>query len=229
MGTLITSGQYNVTGYIETGSNTVSDGLFLKTAGLADIPIGRNTLTTGLQANLGSNLRNGLTDYFFNVSRNFMIGNFRIDTRAFYLKKNVSKYLRETSKGFLLSFSTGQFSLSSGVNFKTFNIIKSDNWIYNSVQDNKLKEIWNLLYSISYSFKPLESRWNITISINDYDYFTISQETNPSLNLTASFHMNNSTELFVQSTFKSAGMLNTNINHFGTYIKTGMTWDFRKK
>lgn len=224
--TLGAKAQSNLTGYFETGNNVVSDALFLKTAGLAEVQFGKNKFGAGIEFDLISNTKKGLTGYNLIVSRNFLIGELLIEAQGFYLLKSFSKIYRETNLGVLLSINFKHVSLNGGADFKTFGMSRAGKKIFESGSGNKIREPWNLLYSVSYTLNNEDKPWNIEISIDDYNDFIISQENNPILNLTGSYSIRPSVSLFIRSSYKSAGMMNTNINYFGFYFKTGIVWNF---
>ena len=216
--------QSQVSGYTDLGWNNVSDGLYIKTAGLAQYQFGKYEAGAGIQIDLKSNNKNILSGYNFYLSRNCVIKNFPFEVQSFFLLTPFSDILRETDWGFLLNIKLNHVAISAGTNFRTTSFTKNIS-SYESATKNKLREPWNLMYSFSYYLKPPDNPWNIRLSITDIDNFVISQESNPVINLRASWELNSRLNLFVESWHKSSGVFNLAKNNFGFFFRTGIIWN----
>jgi hypothetical protein len=82
------------------------------------------------------------------------------------------------------------------------------------------------MYSFSYTLNPFEYVWNIAMTVTDIDHFLINQETNPVFNLKGSYRLTTPVCLFAEAWYKSSGITNLELNHFGFTIRTGLTWNF---
>jgi hypothetical protein len=216
--------QSQVSAYTDLGWNNVSDGLFIKTAGLAQYQFGKYEAGAGIQIDLKSNNKNVLSGYNFYLSRNCMIKNFPLEVQSFFLLTPFSDILRETDWGFLLNIKLNHVTISAGTNFRTTSFTKNIS-SYELDTKNKFREPWNLMYSFSYYLKPLDNPWNLNLSITDIDNFVISQESNPVINLRASCELSSRLNLFVESWHRSSGVFNLSKNNFGFYFRTGITWN----
>jgi hypothetical protein len=216
--------QTKVSVYTDEGQNNVSEGLFIKTAGLANYQFGKYNAEAGIQLDLKSN-NNVLPGYAFKFSKEFLIKRFSLEMLSFYLLTPYSDVLRETNWGFLVNIKRKHFVIGTGVNFRTYALTKTKlrNPDYNT--NTKIHEVGNIMYSFSYYLKPYDNRWNIFLSVKDFDNFNISQETNPVLNLGFTHKLSSPLRLFVESFYKSAGVLNMSVNYFGFYIRTGIIWN----
>ncbi len=217
-----TNAQGEFTMYTETGTTIVCD-VYFKAAVLAETKIGKFNLGAGIQYDLKNTIRRGLSGYYFNVSRKISIGKFPFKTEVFITQLPFSDYFIETDYGFILNAGFRNFILSSGANFKTFGLSKKGD-ARGKDNNSTINESWNFMYSFSYCIRPIPSKWNLLFTLNDYDDFTFSQETNPVLNLEAWYQLKSNLNLFIQSGYKSAGVTNTNENFFGIFIKAGIIW-----
>jgi hypothetical protein len=216
--------QTQVSVYTDEGQNNVSDGLFIKTAGLANYQFGKYDAGAGIQLDLKSN-NNALPGYAFKFSRDFLIKRFPLELRSFYVLTPYSEVLRESNWGFLMNIKRKHIAISTGVNFRTYALTRKELRNHDFNANTKIHEVGNIMYSFSYYYKPCDNRWNIYLSIKDFDNFNFSQETNPVLNLGFTHKLSSPLRLFVESFYKSAGALNMSVNYFGFFIRTGITWN----
>lgn len=217
-----TNAQSEITIYTETGTTIVCD-LYLKTAVLAETTIGKIGLGAGIQYDLKNTIRRGLSGYYFDVSREIPIGKFPVRTEVFITQLPFSDYFIETDYGIILNAGFRHFILSSGANFKTYGLSKKGDALGKD-NNSSINESWNFMYSFSYCIRPITSEWNLLFTLNDYDDFSFSQEINPVLNLEARGQIKKDLKLFIQTSYKSAGVTNTNENFFGIFIKAGILW-----
>lgn len=217
--------QPRVTAYTDLGQTSVSDGLFIKTAGLGQYKYGKNLIETGFQIDLKSNNKNTFSGYNIKASREFKIKDFPFEVQGFYILTPFLDIFRETNWGVMLNIKRDNFVMRIGTNFRTFAFTQKAIEYYELPESSKIHENWNLMYSFSYCLKPLENYWNIGLSITNIDHFIINQETNPIFNLRASYKVSSPINLFVESWYKSAGSFNLSVNYFGFFFRTGIIWD----
>ncbi len=213
--------------YADFGSNNVSRGLFIKSAALGYYKFGKNTVETGFQADLKNYNNQVFPGYIIDASRDLRIKNAYMAINGFYTSTITSEIIRESNLGCLLKIKFSHFEMALGTNLRTFSFRQSGITNY-AIEKNssKIHEASNLMYSFSYNLKPAENRWNAGMTITNFDYFTIYQETNPMINLHGSFKINSPLSLYAQTWYKIAGASNLEVNYFGFYIKTGMIWNF---
>jgi len=217
--------QPQASAYTDMGKTSVSDGFYIKTAGLAHYQFGKNRVETGFQLDLKSNSENVFSGYNIKASREVQIKNFSFEVQGFYIWTPFSDILRETNLGLLLHVKRNHFIIKLGTNFRTFAFTQNAIKYYELKEGTKIHEYWNILYSFSYYLKPIENYWNIGLSMTNIDHFIINQETNPVFNLRALYEVSSPINLFAESWYKSAGAFNLSVNYFGFFFRTGIIWD----
>ncbi len=93
------SAQPGLTLYADAGKNTISDGLFIRSALLGHYRSGKNQLEAGLQTNLYNGNNIVLSGYRINGSREFKIKNTLLELNGFWLWTASSELLQETNYG----------------------------------------------------------------------------------------------------------------------------------
>ena len=219
--------QSGLTIYTDFGENNVSHGLYNKSAAMGHFKFGNNNLESGFQLDLNNSKNIVFSSYTINASRDFNIKGVPLELQWFCTLTDFSKILRETDWGALLKMHRNHFEMAIGTNFRTYSFSRK------AVKDYEIDkraatfhEVYNIMYSFSYNFKPADSRWNIGFVVTDIDYFIINHETNPILNLNGFYKLSSSVSLFTEASYKMAGATNMAVNYFGFFLKTGMTWNF---
>ena len=219
--------QPGLTFYTDAGKNTISDGLFIRSAFLGNYWSGKNQLKAGLQTNLINSNNIVLSGYCINGSRDFKIKRTLLEVQGFWLWTASSKILQETNYGITVSMKQKHFEVLIGTNFRTYSFRKKAIEEYKIEKDaRKIHENLNLMYSFSYNLKPSDYRWNAGLTLTNLDYFLINQETNPYLNLHGSYKVSSPVSLFAEAWYKNAGSLNLSTNYFGFVIRGGLKWNF---
>ncbi len=219
------SAQLQTSAYIDLGQNVSSDGLFLKIADLTSYQLGRNKLGGGVQIDILSNTDRVFSGFNFNLSREWSIKSFPVETRAFFMLTPFSDILRESNWGILFGIYRDHFTIKIGTEFRTFAYNQKAENSYDIDKGNRIHENWNLMYSFSGYIKPGDSEWNIGLSLTNINNFIINQETNPLLNLRFNYKFNPNLQSYFESWYESAGALNLEVNYFGFFIRTGIIWD----
>ena len=211
--------------YTEAGRNNVSNGIFIKSAMLAYYKSGKNMLETGFQTDLKNN-KFGFSGYTLSASRKLKIKDISLELKGFCTWTYPSEILEETNWGTLLKMRKKHFEMTLGTNFRSYNLRQKaiKDFEINS-ENTKVTEIYNIMYSISYYLKPSDDSWNIGLSITNFDHFIINQETNPVFNLTGLYRISSPVCLYIQAWYKCAGVTNLELNHFGFFFRTGITWN----
>ena len=223
------SAQYQTTFYADIGQTVVSDGLLLKIADLTSYQFGKNKLEAGLQIDILSNSDRFFSGYNIQVSREWTIKSFPLETQAFFILTPFSDILHETNWGILLGINRNHYAIKIGTNFRTYAYNHKAIDTYSFETDTRMHENWNLMYSFNGYIKPIDNIWNIGLSLTDIDNFIINQETNPIINLQFTYRFKPSLKLYLESWYKNAGALNMNVNYFGFFIRSGIIWDINLK
>lgn len=209
--------------YLDLGSNNVSDGLFIRTAGLGSYQKGKFHFDGGLQFELKNTSGRTFTGAKILGGREFIIKDFSFEAQGLFMYNPFSDLLYEMNWGVLLKAQRKHFFYKLGTNFRSYHIPKSisDD---NLQGTNALQENWNLMYLVGYNLKPIDHKWNVGISVTNIDHFIINQETNPVLYLQGKYQVSKPLTLFSEAWYKSAGAFNISVNHFGYFFRTGLIW-----
>lgn len=217
--------QTGVTGYMDLGSNNVSDGFFVKSALLAQYQFGKNSIEAGLQLDLKSNNERVFSGYSLRYSRLLQIKKFPFEVHGFFLRTLFSDLLRETNWGVVLDMKHNHFTMQLGTEFRSFAFTPKAIDAYGYQEDERIRENWNLVYSFGYHLKPVDYQWNVGLYVTNIDHFVINQETNPVLSLRGRYRVSLPLDLFMEAWYKSAGAFNLSVNYFGFFFRTGIAWD----
>lgn len=215
---------------LDAGRNSVSNGLFAKTALFLHYSYKKYSIGTGCQFNLINQVeiidakKNIFSGYNSEGSRVFLIKKFPVKLHAFFTWRPFTDVLRETNWGVTLGIECKHLQLDLGTNFRTLAFSHKAINEFDLSADYKIRESWNIVYSFAYYVKPIEHKWNIGLRFTDYDNFIVSLETNPAVNLNASYKLSPLLKLYAEYWRKSAGALNTNVNYFGFFVRTGIIW-----
>jgi hypothetical protein len=215
--------------YFELGQNTVSEGLFLKTALIPTCEFGKYSVQSGYRFDIISNNESILSGFDFTASRSFKPADFPLDIQGLFILTRYSDVLYETNWGVLLKTRYKHFKISAGTSFRTLALNKSVIEDLGNPETTKIHENWNMIYHFIYYIKPLDNNWNINFSITNLDYFNINQETNPVFKIGALYDVSQPVTLFIDAGFESSGVFNAHPDYFGFYIKTGIIWNIWKK
>ena len=230
---LLITGRINVeaqpvlTIYSDASRNTVSDGLFFRSAFLGNYGLGNYQLKAALQTNLinGNNIM--LSGYRFDGLREFKLKNILLELNGFGLWTANTSILQETNIGCLMAMKTKHFDVRFGTNFRTYSFRKEAIEKY-AIENaaTKIHENFNLMYSFGYNLKPSNHKWNAGLTFTNIDYFMINQETNPYVNLKGFFKVSSPVRLFAEVWYKTAGAINRSSNYFGFIMRGGIVWNF---
>ncbi len=218
--------QPGLTIYADVARNSVSDGMFIKSAFLGQYISGNYKLNAGLQTNLlnGNNIT--LSGYRIDGSREFKIKNTLLGIHGFWLWTSASRLLQETNYGFVISMNSNHFDLRIGTNSRTYSFRRKALKDYEIGKDAlKIHENFNLLYSFGYNIKPSDYKWNAGVTLTNIDHFMINQETNPYVNLKGYYKLSTQVCLFAEGWYKNAGVTNICSNYFGFVIRGGVQWN----
>lgn len=220
--------QPKVTAFTDVGTKNVTHGLFIKSAAIGSYKFGRNLVESGLRMNLRSYNEYFMPSIRILASREVLSKKNPVELQGFLLHKTSSNMLTEINYGAILKIKRKYYDFSLGTNFRTYTFTKHTIKTY-GIQSNatKLIEPWNLMYALSLFLKPQNSNWNIGLTVTDFDYFLIYQETNPQMNLNGLFHLNSQLCLFVEGWYETSGLLNRYANFFGVFARTGIKWNIK--
>jgi hypothetical protein len=221
--TLLTANsQISSSFYTDFGCNNLSHGVYINSAIIIDYSLNKTTCEGGIRTNIKNNIKSGFSGFTINLSRKIIPGKLPLEIKGFYTITNPVGILKETNWGGQMSILLKHFDMSSGVDFKSFRFSnKSDD---PKRGDQKINEVYNIIYSISYHVRPTSENWNISLTLTNIDNFSISQETNPEINLTGLFRFKTGVSVYAQGWYEPAGLTNRVPDKFGYFFRTGVIW-----
>jgi hypothetical protein len=218
--------QPQVSVYTDLGKNNVSDGLFIKAAGMVNYKLGKYKAETGFQYDVKNNKRFDLSGFTIDATRYLQIKKILLELHGFYTWTTPSEILLETNWGMLMKMRHNRFEMAIGTNFRTYNLRQKAVLDYEIDKNStKIHEIYNIIYSFSYNLNPTDDHWNVGLSVTNIDHFIINQETNPVFNLHGLYKLSSPVCLYAQVCYKIAGFSNMEVNHFGFFLRTGLIWN----
>jgi hypothetical protein len=217
--------QLSLSGWIDVGSNNVSEGLYLKSAGFGSYQSGKMTFNAGMQIDVVSQNPNILSGFKADIRRQFRLKKIAPEIQGFYSLNRFSDLLYEYNLGLLCNVNLEHFDFSLGTHFRTYGLTKDAAEEYYIETHKKIHENWNMVYLVAYRLKPPGHEWNVSLNVTNIDHFIISQETNPVIFLRGQYKVAAPFNLFAELWYKTAGSFNLSVNYFGFLVRTGIVWD----
>lgn len=221
--------QISISAFIDAGENNVSRGPYVKTSILGDIQFSGSTLEAGSVANIRYSGHKIISGASLSFGHQFYIKKFSLEVAGFYLANPFSDLIHESDWGILLKSGQKHFQYMAGFAFRTYKITREAMNKYDIEANTSLHENWNLVYQLGYSVKPANNKWNIGLSVTNFDHFLINQETNPMIYISGHYKISPELTLFSEAWYKNAGAFNLYANYFGFFIRTGMIWKLNLK
>ncbi len=212
--------------FVDIGKNNASNGVYIKNVHRGSYQYHQYRMEGGLQFDILSNNPNVLTGIDIIVSRKFLIKDFPFDIKGFFMLNRFSDLMYETNWGVRIDTrKLEHFLFELGTNFKTYAINSAAREKYNiNKSDSKLRENFNLIYTITAYLKPHNNDWNAGLSFTNIDYYIINQSTNPFFNLQMKYKIKPNLILYMDSWYKQAGVFNISANYFGFFFRGGVKW-----
>jgi len=214
--------------YMDLGSNSLSDGFFFRTSGIAEWSLGKFSLEGGAQFDFKSTNDNFLTGLDFAARWNFEVAEQDLNLKSFARWTLFSGLIRIPDIGIQAGWDSKYLTAAIGTHFRTWVFSEQAQLEYNLGTDSRVHEDWQLLYLIGCRLKPPDSEWNIGLNMTNIDYFIISETDEPSFNLTASYRTSKKLNLFGELWYKSSVAYDSDINYSGIFLRAGMIWNFGK-
>jgi len=212
--------------YTEAGSNNISDGLFIRTAGAGILQAGNLSFEAGMLLNLVNRREKLLSAIALGGSRSFKTNHrFHFTTGGYAKWSFPGDLIRHSDLGIESDICFPRFSAGAGINFKSYRLSRDAVNEFDPDYGTRVSENWNLVYSLRYMIKRDGNTWNLGIGVSNTDYFIVSQLTSPALNLNGYYNVTRRLTIFGEARYLCTGVMNTNINHFGTVIRGGIKWN----
>lgn len=220
--------QARVMAFTDVGIKNVTNGVFIKSSAIGTYKFGRNLIESGLLMNLRSNNQHFLPGIRILASREVLGKKKPVEFQGFLLQGMSSDILSETNYGALFKIKRKYYDFSLGTNFRTYAFTRRAIDSY-EIQNNAIRfmEPWNLMYALSLYLNQMNSNWNIGLSVTNFDYFLIYQETNPEINLKILCQLNARISLLAEGWYETSGLLNRYANFFGVFARTGIKWNIK--
>jgi hypothetical protein len=220
-------------GYTDIGANNASHGAFCKIGIISAYQYKFIEAKTGLLWTFPVTKGNGFAAWFISGKGDFHIKKAKFEGGLFYRHIPFSNLLREHNWGLWLGFNSKHFCMKLGNNFHTFKFTaKGQEELGLTEEDDiKISEPRNLMYDFRFFIKPYDHKWNVVISITDFDHFLIQQETNPMVMAGYKHRILENEkwdlEIYDELWYQSSGLLNLQVNFFGVYNRLGVLWKLK--
>ena len=219
-------GQLKQTVLVDAGSSTVSEGAFFRPAVMAAYRIDKFSVGTGFQWSFSSAERKVLSGGFISGSGDFKVREIPLSADLFVRRNPFSDVVRETLFGAVLNHERSRLDIHFGYHMRRYrlneNAVEPDTPFSGSALS--IWEYRNFMYRGTVRLKERDAPWNLSVSVTNYDYFLIQQETNPMVNLAGYFRISDAVKLHSALWYQGAGMSNIHANHYGFYFRTGIVW-----
>jgi hypothetical protein len=215
-----------LSGLMDIGSSTISSGTYLRL-----VPISRYNYkqfhgSTGFQWTLSDADRKTFSGWFLSGGADFSLGELPLTADLFYRVNPYSSLTKESNLGFIFTHERKHIDIHFGYHMRSYSLSSASAEVSDLSQDAdlKIREYRNFIYRGSLKLKQDHALWNAAISLTNYDYFNIQQETNPMLLLNGYYNIKPGLSLNSELWYQGAGMLNLHPNRYGLYFRIGMTW-----
>lgn len=219
-------GQFTQTALLDVGNNTVSDGAYLRPTVMAAYRFNKFSVGAGLQWTFSSAERKVLSGGFISGSSDFKVREIPLSADLFVRRNPYSDVVKETLFGAVLKHERSRLDIHFGYHMRRYRLNEKEVEPGDPLSGSALS-IWeyrNFMYSGTLRLKEGDAPWNLSVSVTNFDYFLIQQESNPMVNLAGYFRISDAVKLHSSLWYQSAGMLNIHANHYGFYFRTGVVW-----
>jgi hypothetical protein len=218
--------QFSMEGFFDLGKNNVSEGFYSYFSHIGILEKAKWGIQAGYQLGLVQPQDEIFNSWFGSIYRKFRIGNIPLILNGEYLWEAFSTDMRETNWILFASTRLSHWQLGLGTNTRTYRLSRRaarDPQLIDP--ESRITENLNVMYHVRYALKPDENRWNLTLSILNYDRFIIQQENNPMINLRFDYKVSSPVSLYSELWYKSAGLMVIKVTHFGMFLRIGVLWE----
>lgn len=219
-------GQLKQTILLDAGSNTVSNGLFARPSITTSYAINSYYGSAGFQWTFSPAERNALSGWFISGGSKFRVREIPLSVDLLCLVNPYSERIRELNLGGVISHKLDHLDIHFGYNARKYmlDMGSEENENPDAEADISIWEYRNFMYRGTLRLKERDAPWNFSVSVTNFDYFLIQQETNPMFNLAGYFTISDAVKLHSSLWYQGAGMSNIHANHYGFYFRTGVVW-----
>lgn len=143
-----------------------------------------------------------------------------------YLFRPSTQLITEQNFALQIDYRLKKWEFRLGNNFRAYKFRKGSDEYLSSSENAVLWESLNLMYMVRYYISAKNHPIGGYVSITNFDWFIIEQETNPFLNIGAYFKFEDAgLNLFMDYNYQTAGFNNIRVNYFGMFFRTGVIWE----
>lgn len=217
--------QFQLEGQLDLGNNNLSRGLYLQFSNFGYYEKQFWGARAGYQLGLVQPQDVFFNSWYAGAYGKIPLGKINLNLGGEYVWAAFSPEMREINWIIIARTSLKHWRFTLGNNTRIYRLSrKTTKTDKNADTENRVIEGGNLMYSAGFMLKPDENRWNLTLTITDYDHFIIQQETNPIANMRFDYKLNEPISLYSEIWYKSAGFFNIRVNYFGMLFRTGILW-----
>lgn len=217
--------QWTVSGYSEFGDTNISEGVYVKLVPMLAYKLNKTQLDVVIRSELKDNNSNLISGYKVNLAQNFRLRNSLYKVETFYMRTAPTNLMREKNVGVIFSAPKGHFDVKAGTHLRAIAHSKQAIEEYNLLENDVLKENFNLMYQVTYDLRSAIKSWNIGATWTNFDHLCIYQETNPIINIHGYYRIREKIKLFAEVWYKTAGALNLSVNYYSSSLRTGFIWN----
>ena len=211
--------------YMDVAKNILNEKAVFRCGSVSTLGFRDLFLQAGIAGSYPDHNSLRIKGWFINLGSNFRIKKVPFECMAFYRVNPFSKIIHETNWGIILGYNSKHFCIRLGNNYRIYKIQKNAlEYKMQDGADTRIIEPRNIMYSITWSIKPVGHKWNLSLTLTNFDHFLVQQETNPMSALEFSHRINEKLRIYTEVWYQNAGMLNLQVNYFGFNVRTGLTW-----
>jgi hypothetical protein len=224
--TLKLEAQFKLQNHFDIGSNSMSNGLFIANSTFFDYTLKKTNFKIGTRFDLEN-------QYLFNtfisgldleIMQKFPLKKIELSATLQYFANFFSPIITEHNVALLGGLKSKHFEFLTGVHFRSI-VLPKDFINFDPQLNNRyIFELWNLVYHLKYSIKPIDGKWNVGLGLTNMDYFVINQASNPMFYVFGNYKIIPNLSIFGECWLQNAGIMNISANYYGSFFRTGVIW-----
>ncbi len=213
--------------YSEIGHSNILEGIYLKTSANVLYKYRSLALQTGIQNDVISYNKTVFSGLNINLAHYFSFKQKKFSVKAFFISTILSDFVKERNYGAFLTTENKHFNFKIGTGFKCIGFTQHAIETAGINSNENVYEIFNPLYSFSYSLNKPTKLWNVEIGVTNMDNFVVNQATNPMTTVYGYYKLNDKVRLYAEVWYKTAGAFNLHVNYFGLFFRPGIIWELK--